>query len=71
MLDAARHHDAFPRLERDDMVPKLDAKTAAPHHEELVLVIVMVPTEFALHFHQLDLLAVQRSNRLRPLVFVE
>jgi len=32
---------------------------------------VMVPTEFALHFHQLDLLAVQRSNRLRPLVFVE
>ena len=24
-----------------------------PHHEELVLVIVMVPTEFALHFHHL------------------
>ncbi len=32
------------------MIPKLDAETAAPDHEKLVLVLVMVPRKFALHF---------------------
>ena len=31
----------------------------------------MVPGEFTPHFHQFDLLAVQRRNRLRPPIFAK
>src|SRR6516164_2687085 len=51
MLDPTRHYDAFAGFQRDDMVAKLDAEAAAPNHEELVLMFVMVPREFAPHFH--------------------
>ena len=32
---------------------------------------MMVPREFAVHFHELDLLAVQRRDRLRPPMLAE
>ena len=40
MLNPARHHDAFSRLERDNTVAKFDAEAAAPDQEELVLALV-------------------------------
>jgi hypothetical protein len=55
MLNAARHDDTFSRTQGHDMITKLDAEPAAPDHEELVLVLVMVPREFALNLHKFDL----------------
>ena len=71
MLDAARHHDAFSGLKGDDPVAKLDAEPATPNQEKFVLLLVMVPGEFTPHFHEFDLLAVQRRNRLRPPIFAK
>src|SRR5437660_1450259 len=64
MLDTTRHDDAFSGLQAYDAILKLDAKAAAPDQEELVLVLVIVPGEFALNFHELDLLAVQSRDGL-------
>jgi NAD(P)-dependent dehydrogenase (short-subunit alcohol dehydrogenase family) len=64
MLDTARHDDAFSWLQAYHAILKLDAEPAAPDQEELVLVLVIVPGEFALNFHELDLLAVQSRDGL-------
>jgi hypothetical protein len=53
------------------MIAKLDAEPAAPDHEELVFVFMMVPREFALNLHQFNLLAIYSGNRLRPPAFAE
>jgi hypothetical protein len=71
LFHAARHDDTFSGLQNHDMIPKLNAEPAAPDHEELVLVLVMVPREFALNFHKLDLLAVQGRDDLWAPMFAE
>jgi hypothetical protein len=58
-------------LQAYDAILKLDAEPAAPDHEKLILLLVIVPREFALNFHKLDLLAVQSRDGLRTPMFGE
>ncbi len=71
MLDTARHDDAFSGLQAYDVILKLDAEPAAPDHEELVLLLVIMPGEFALNFHKLDLLTIQSRDGLGTPMFAE
>jgi sulfur dioxygenase len=71
VLNPARHDDALSWSQCHDTVCKLDPELAAPHHEKLVFILVMVPREFALHFHEFDLLTVQGCNGLGPPMLVK
>jgi hypothetical protein len=64
MLDAARHDQKLARAEMHALVPELDPEPAAPDEEQLVLGVLMVPRENALHLDQLDLLPVQLRHYL-------
>ena len=66
MFEAARHHDALARAEIDGAVAEFDAKPAFPDHEELVLSVMMVTRELALHLDDLHLLAVGGGDDLWP-----
>ena len=53
------------------LIAKLHAKFALYHQEEFVLVVVMVPHEFALELDQLDMLAVQFTDDSGAPMFME
>src|SRR5262249_23813709 len=60
MLDAMRHDHALSRPQGHDPISEFNPKPAAPNHEK-----------FALCFHELDLLPVQRRDGLRSPMFAE
>ena len=71
MLDTARHDD-FAGLQAYDTILKLDAgHRPRQTMKERVLALVIVPGEFALDFHELNLLAVQSRDGLRTPMFGE
>jgi hypothetical protein len=51
--------------------PEFHPERTLPHHEEFVLVGVMVPGEFALDLDDLDLLPVEHGDGLGPPMLVE
>jgi len=69
MLRGTSTHSAG--LKRHYAIPKFHPERTLPHHEELVLVGMMVPGEFALDLDELDLLAIERGDGLGPPVLVE
>src|SRR5688572_6474626 len=64
VLDAAGHDQEFPFLQPDVAVPELHAETALHDHEELVLMLVVMPDEFALELRELHMLAVELADDL-------
>ena len=69
VFDTARNDKSLAGAEFDRVFPEFDSKAAFPHQEEFVFVVMMMPGELALHFDQLDLLAIQRSDHLWAPVF--
>ena len=62
VLDASRDDQEISFVEPDVAVPQFHAEAALDHQEKLVLVVVVVPGEGALEFHELHLLAVQLGD---------
>jgi hypothetical protein len=69
VLDSARYHNTLSGPHGNHVIPELDAEISLPHEEQFVLVFVMVPGELALHFDDLEFLAVQSSNDFGPPMF--
>ena len=65
VLDAARHHDELAGVKRHVAVAKLHYEGTFHDQEHLVLVVVVMPDERTLEFHQLHVLAVQFAHDLR------
>ena len=59
MLDAARHDEQLAFAQLDDAIAEFHAKRTVHDEEQLVLVLVLMPHELTLEFHQLHVLAVE------------
>lgn len=64
VFDAARHNHEFARSHFDAAVAEFHAKYPAPDQKHLLDVGVAMPGKRALDLDELDLLAVQRGDRL-------
>src|SRR5215831_4409944 len=54
VLDALRNHEHLPRRDVDRAIPEIDPQIALHHNEGLISVLVVVPDEVALQFHNLE-----------------
>jgi hypothetical protein len=69
MLDPAWDDEELAFLQPDLAIPEVHPESALHDQEQLILVLMMVPDELALEFHQLDTLAVELAHDPRlPLV---
>ncbi len=65
MFDAPRHDEDFSLVQRHTAVPELHPHASLPDEKQLVLIVMMMPDEFPLELHELDLLAVEACHDLR------
>jgi hypothetical protein len=65
VLDAARDNEHFAGAEGDDAVGELNVQRALEDEEEVVGVVMLVPDELALNFHDHDVEVIQLRDRAR------
>ena len=71
MFDSGRNNYEFARTEVDDLVAKLDPEISLPDEKQFVRSLMAMPGKFALHFDDLELLAINGRDHLRTPVFGE
>src|SRR5262245_31361114 len=55
VFNTSRHNQEFSLLQPRVAVPKFHPETPLDHQEEFILVVMLVPDELTLEFHQFDL----------------
>src|SRR6516165_8933444 len=71
MLNALGNNQELTLFQPDITIPVLHPEPPFHHQEQLVFMVMLVPHEFALKLHQLDMLPVQLTDDLRAPVIVE
>jgi hypothetical protein len=71
VFDAFRDDEHFARRYADCAIAKIDPQNTLQHDEGLIRVLVIVPDEVALQFHDLELVIVHFSNNLRSPMLVQ
>src|SRR5688572_31951033 len=71
MLDPSRHDEELAFLDRHVPIAELHREAALHDEKQFILMLVVVPHEFALELHQLHVLTVQLSDDLRAPMSIE
>jgi dihydrofolate reductase len=65
MLHAFGHYKNLARTQPDRSFPQLNADAPAQHQKKIVRVVMLVPNELALHFHDHQVMAVELPHHAR------
>jgi hypothetical protein len=65
VLHTSRHDEKLALFQHDGMIAEFHPEPALNHQEEFIFGVVVMPDEWTLKLHQLDLLAVQLTNNFR------